>query len=229
MPLASPARPRTGRPRSRPASRRSAARRSRLLGAGLAAVLPALVVVALAAGVVPWLREQHRATTPGATPYAADFRAAARAYPDVPAAQLAAQARAESGFDPRAVSPAGAQGLMQIVPATFERFAVDGDHDGRTDPFDPQDSIWTAAAYLHWLGRRLDLRPSDPRVVAAYNAGPGAVLRAGGVPPLSETRTYVERVGGWVPKYRWLDQGLHPATRHAPAARPGVPPRPAAG
>ncbi|MGN6333450.1 MAG: lytic transglycosylase domain-containing protein [Motilibacteraceae bacterium] len=225
MPTASPPRPRAA---SRPSSRgRRRARRLPLLGAGLAAVLPALVVVARAAGGVPWLRDLTRSTTPGATPFAADFRAAARAYPDVPAAQLAAQARAESGFDPKAVSPAGAQGLMQIVPATFVRFAVDGDRDGRKDPFDPQDSIWTAAAYLHYLGGRLDLAPSDARVVAAYNAGPGAVLRAGGVPRIQETRTYVQRVMRWLPQYGWLDEGLRPARPAAPS--PGVPPRPSKG
>ncbi|MGN6246028.1 MAG: lytic transglycosylase domain-containing protein [Motilibacteraceae bacterium] len=227
MPTASPPRPRAGTARAGTSARRRRGR-SRLFGAGLAAVLPAVVVVALAAGVVPWLRDLTRATTPGATPYAADFRAAARAYPDVPAAQLAAQARAESGFDPRAVSPAGAQGLMQIVPATFARFAVDGDRDGRKDPLDPQDSIWTAAAYLHYLGGRLDLAPSDARVVAAYNAGPGAVLKAGGVPRIQETQTYVQRVMHWVPQYGWLDEGLRPA-RSAVPATPGVPPRPSKG
>lgn len=180
-------------------------RRARLADRLLLATLgTALLGAALA---VSWedLAARFRPTTPGATPYAELYRAAADRYPAVTAAQLAAQARAESAFDPDAVSPAGAQGLLQIIPETFERFAVDGDGDGHTDPFDPADSVFTAAHYLSWLSQRLDRPAGDPRVVAAYNAGPGAVERAGGVPDYPETRTYVQRVRGWVKDYRWLD------------------------
>lgn len=175
--------------------------------------LPGLLLIALvvgllaAAGVLPH-GGGSASEEPGKDPaaaYAALFRSASARYPRVPAAQLAAQARAESGFDPSARSPVGAVGLMQVMPATFRSFAVDGDGDGRTEPRNAADSIFTAAHYLDYLGRTLGLRVSDPRVVAAYNAGPGAVRRYGGVPDYPETRAYVRRVTTWMPDYRWLD------------------------
>lgn len=188
------------------------------IGARLVGALPALLVGTLLAGLAgatghlpdggPGGGPDDGPAVRGsadARPYAALFRGAAARYPTVSAAQLAAHARAESGFDPRARSPVGARGLMQIMPGTFREFAVDGDGDGRTDPDAAADSVYTGARYLAWLGRELRMEVSDPRVVAAYNAGPGAVTAAGGVPAYAETRTYVERVGRWTPGYRWLD------------------------
>ncbi|WP_218566388.1 lytic transglycosylase domain-containing protein [Vallicoccus soli] len=169
-------------------------------------LLAAVTVVLHLTGALDGLEQRYRPSSPRTTPYADLFRAAAERYPAVSAAQLAAHARAESGFDPDAVSPAGAQGLMQIVPGTFGDFGRDADGDGEADPFDPADSVETAAAYLTWIGEQLDLPVSDERVIAAYNAGPGAVQEAGGVPDFEETRTYVERVTGWVPGYGWLDR-----------------------
>jgi len=92
---------------------------------------------------------------------------------------------AESWFEPQAVSHSGAQGLMQLMPATQRRFGV-------ADPFDPLDNITAGAAYLAWLHKEFggDL----DRIIAAYNAGENAVRRHGGVPPYSETREYVRRV-----------------------------------
>ncbi len=221
---------RTGGGPRRPAPRRAPVRRPRPGAPGLAAraaraggrlalrlaLLLALVLVALqVTGALDELEQRYRPSSPRTTPYADLFRSAAQRYPQVSAAQLAAQARAESGFDADAVSPAGAEGLMQIVPGTFADFGRDADGDGRADPFDPADSVHTAAAYLTWLGERLDLPVGDERVIAAYNAGPGAVADAGGVPDFEETRTYVERVTGWVPGYRWLDE---PAGGTDPAA-----------
>lgn len=92
---------------------------------------------------------------------------------------------AESSGRPEAVSGAGAQGLMQLIPATAERFGVE-------DPFDPAQNIAGGVAYLDWLMGEFG---NDPvLVLAAYNAGEGAVRRSGGVPPYDETRTYVPRV-----------------------------------
>lgn len=91
----------------------------------------------------------------------------------------------ESSGRPRAVSSAGAQGLMQLIPATAERFGV-------SDAMDPAQNIRGGVAYLHWL-----LAEFDGDVVlalAGYNAGEGAVRRNGGVPPFAETRDYVPRV-----------------------------------
>jgi TPR repeat protein len=91
----------------------------------------------------------------------------------------------ESNFDPKAVSPKQAGGLMQLIPQTAQRFKVG-------DVFDPADNIRGGLAYLRWLlayyQGRVDL------AAAAYNAGEGAVDRHGGIPPYRETQTYVARV-----------------------------------
>jgi soluble lytic murein transglycosylase-like protein len=91
----------------------------------------------------------------------------------------------ESGFRPCAVSPKGAQGLMQLMPATAEELKVD-------DPFDPKQSIEGGAKYLKQL---LDKYKGDiPQTLAAYNAGPGATDQAKGVPDIPETRAYVDAI-----------------------------------
>lgn len=103
---------------------------------------------------------------------------------DVPPALLKAVIAAESNFDPRAVSPKGAIGLMQLMPATADALGV-------SDPFLVLENVAAGARYL----RQLLLRYGDRRLaLAAYNAGPTAVDRYGGVPPYPETREYVRRV-----------------------------------
>lgn len=93
--------------------------------------------------------------------------------------------RAESNFNPTAVSPKNAQGLMQLIPETSVRFNV-------KKPFDPEDNIRGGLAYLRWL---LAYFKGDVALVAAaYNAGEGAVNRYRGVPPYEETRGYVKRI-----------------------------------
>lgn len=94
-------------------------------------------------------------------------------------------AMAESNLDHAAVSPMNAQGVMQLIPATQERFGV-------TRPFDPEQNIKGALAYIRWLEKRF---AGDWRLVAAaYNAGEGAVDRHNGIPPYAETQQYVRRV-----------------------------------
>jgi cell wall-associated NlpC family hydrolase len=118
-------------------------------------------------------------------PYADLFRAAGARY-GVDPALLTAVARQESAFDPRAVSPAGAQGLMQLMPGTAAGLGV-------SDPFDPAQAVDGAARLLRDLLQRfgqLDL------ALAGYNAGPGAVLRYDGVPPYPETQNYVRSILG---------------------------------
>lgn len=92
----------------------------------------------------------------------------------------------ESGFDPQAVSPKGARGLMQVMPDTGRRF-------GRTDLFDPVQNVEAGSEYLKYL---LSLFDGDVRLaLAAYNAGEGAVLRHGRrIPPFKETQAYVPKV-----------------------------------
>ncbi|HEY1133167.1 MAG TPA: transglycosylase SLT domain-containing protein, partial [Nocardioides sp.] len=97
---------------------------------------------------------------------------------------LAAIARQESSFDPAAVSPAGARGLMQLMPATARGLGV-------TDAFDPAQAVDGAGRLVRDLLTRFD---RVDLALAAYNAGPGAVLRHGGIPPYAETQHYVRQV-----------------------------------
>lgn len=114
----------------------------------------------------------------------AAFEAAAERH-DLSVELLKAVARVESAFDPQAVSHAGAQGLMQLMPATARAMGV-------TDPFDPAQSIEGGARYLRKMLDRFD--DDLELALAAYNAGPTAVTRYGGIPPFEETRRYVGRV-----------------------------------
>jgi hypothetical protein len=103
---------------------------------------------------------------------------------------LEAMADVESGSDPLGVSPKGALGLMQLMPATASEFSV-------LDPFDPVANIRGAADFLDYLRDRFANNSNLqglPALLAAYNAGPGAVERYGGIPPYAETNRYVERV-----------------------------------
>ena len=124
--------------------------------------------------------------------YASEVRAAALEY-GVDEAVVRAIIHAESAFRPNAVSHAGAQGLMQLIPATASRFGV-------SDVFDPGQNIRGGVQYLAWLLKRFD---NDLTLAAAgYNAGEGAVDRHGGVPPYAETQRYVQRVGQLAERYR---------------------------
>lgn len=108
--------------------------------------------------------------------------------------------RAESNFNPFAVSPKNAQGLMQLIPATAKRFGV-------RNLLDPQQNIEGGLAYLRWLLLRFD--HDVVKTSAAYNAGEGAVDRHQGVPPFPETQAYVARI-----------LGFYLATRHQPPPAP---------
>jgi soluble lytic murein transglycosylase-like protein len=119
------------------------------------------------------------------TVFRAPIEAAASRW-NVSAGLLAAQLMAESGFDPRAVSPAGAQGIAQFMPATAAAY-------GLGDPFDAVAAIEAQARLMSELLARF---ASIPLALAAYNAGPGAVAACGCVPPYPETQAYVARILG---------------------------------
>ncbi|WP_433851132.1 lytic transglycosylase domain-containing protein [Stenotrophomonas nitritireducens] len=124
--------------------------------------------------------------------YHAEIAAAAREF-GVEEAVVRAVIHAESAFNPTALSRAGAQGLMQLMPATARRFGV-------SDAYDASQNIRGGVQYLSWLLRRFN---GDLTLAAAgYNAGEGAVARHGGVPPYSETQYYVKRVAQLADRYR---------------------------
>ncbi len=100
---------------------------------------------------------------------------------------VAALIRQESAGNKRAVSHKGARGLMQLMPATAQRFGV-----RKEQLFDPKHNLEAGIGYLSWL---VDQFPNDlAKILAAYNAGEGAVTRYGGIPPYRETRNYVRRI-----------------------------------
>lgn len=100
--------------------------------------------------------------------------------------------KAESNYDARAVSKKGAQGIMQLIPETAREMNVG-------DPFNPDDNIRGGSRYLRQM---LDQFGSLELALAAYNAGPGAVKKHGGVPPYQETRQYVDKVKRYLRQYR---------------------------
>jgi soluble lytic murein transglycosylase-like protein len=121
---------------------------------------------------------------PADVPYGAEITAAAKKY-GIDPALLAGLVKQESGFKADAGSPAGARGLTQLMPATAAGLGV-------TNVLDPVQSLEGGAKYLR---AQLDAFGGDvTRALAAYNAGPGAVKRYGGVPPYAETQNYVRIV-----------------------------------
>ncbi|MDU1522843.1 MAG: lytic transglycosylase domain-containing protein, partial [Actinomyces sp.] len=122
---------------------------------------------------------------------------------------IAGQIEAESGWDASAVSPAGAQGIAQFMPATWKSNGVDANGDGVADPFDPIDAIASQGRFMCGLvdivksyvasgqavGNVVDL------ALAAYNAGAGAVQQHRGIPPYSETQDYVTKIKQLAGKY----------------------------
>jgi len=124
--------------------------------------------------------------------FRAEIAAAARDF-GVEEAVIRAIMHAESAYNPMAVSHAGAQGLMQLMPATASRFGV-------TNSFDAAQNIRGGVEYLAWLLKRYS--GNLTLAAAGYNAGEGAVDRHGGVPPYQETQRYVQRVAVLAERYR---------------------------
>lgn len=145
------------------------------------------------------------ATGPLNTPFAAEIQAAAQKH-GVDPALLTALVRQESNFNPNARSHAGATGLTQLMPGTAASLGV-------TDSTDPVQALDGGAKYLR---QQLDAFNGDERLaLAAYNAGPGAVQRFGGIPPYAETQNYVKKVQAYAEEYR---------ASATPAGMPALPP-----
>jgi soluble lytic murein transglycosylase-like protein len=124
--------------------------------------------------------------------YDAFIRQAAMLY-QIPEALVRAVIKVESNYDPRAISPANARGLMQLIPETAERMMVRDIHD-------PRQNIFGGVRYLRVLA---NLFNGDLELtIAAYNAGENAVIRHGGIPPYAETQQYVVKVLGYYRHYR---------------------------
>ena len=157
---------------------------------GLRTVSYSVIETCFACGVQPGL--SFATVRLNTDAYRDEIAAAAREF-GVEEAVVRAVIHAESAFNPTALSHAGAQGLMQLMPATARRFGV-------TDSYDAVQNIRGGVQYLSWLLRRFN---GDLTLAAAgYNAGEGAVDRHGGVPPYSETQRYVQRVGVLAERYR---------------------------
>jgi soluble lytic murein transglycosylase-like protein len=126
----------------------------------------------------------------------------------LPAELIHSVIKVESNYNAFAISPKGAMGMMQLIPATARRFGV-------ADVFSPADNIQGGARYLKYL---LDLYHGNyPLALAAYNAGEDAVARYGGVPPFPETQNYVAQVGKRVEDAR---KAAAVAKPKAPEAKP---------
>jgi murein DD-endopeptidase MepM/ murein hydrolase activator NlpD len=160
-----------------------------------------LLLVLLGGGAPAGASSGGAGLRPGAVPaaYLPALLRAAQTCPAITAPLLAAQLDAESGWNPRALSPTGAGGLAQFMPGTWASEGLDGDGDGIRDPFDPADAIASQASFMcrllaavtadaHLIGDPIDL------ALAAYNAGLGAVRRYHGIPPYPETRGYIHRI-----------------------------------
>lgn len=147
---------------------------------------------------------------------------------------LAAQLDAESGWNPNAVSPLGARGLAQFMPATWVQYGRDGDGDGTADPFTPADAIVAQAGFMCTLRDTIaaaqdagDL-PNEPGqtldfTLAAYNAGPQAVIDHGGIPPFSETQQYVPKITALRVEYALATSGGSPPLEGYPPAPESCP------
>lgn len=171
------------------------------------AVLAALSLLALVLAVpaaLPALRDSARlarSAVPAA--YVAVIEAASASCDGLPAPVLAAQLKQESGWRTDAISPAGAIGMAQFMPATWAAHGIDADGDGSADPLSPVDAIWSAARFNCTLKSQVSRVPGDvvALTLAAYNAGPYAVLRHGGIPPYEETRNYVTSILASLPSF----------------------------
>ena len=139
--------------------------------------------------------------------YRAPIKQAAKECPELTPRLLAAQLDQESGFNPKAVSPAGAEGIAQFVPDTWALWGQDLDGDGVASAFNPREAIDAQARLMCFLifeakTSGIDGDPVD-LALAAYNAGWSNVVRYEGIPPFRETEAYVKRIRDREDGYRF--------------------------
>lgn len=127
----------------------------------------------------------------------------------ISAPAIAAQIEAESGWDPKAQSLVGAQGISQFMPETWDSHGKDGDGDGQADVWNPADAIWSQAHYMCELSGAIAEMIENGEVqgdpleltLAAYNAGIGTVQEARGIPPYPDTQQYVAAIIETMPRF----------------------------
>ncbi len=190
----------------------------RALWFGLAlALAPFVLVIALVVAIigVPGGPGLAPGTVPAA--YSGLIERYGNTCPQLTPARLAAQLYQESQFKPDARSTAGAQGIAQFMPETWQSHGLDANSDGKSDPWDPEDAIPSAAVYDCHLADVVGEVPGDlvSNMLAAYNAGPSAVLEHQGIPPFPETRGYVTRI-------KQLEKAFAGALRNVPASSAGA-------
>ncbi|MFC1232886.1 MULTISPECIES: peptidoglycan DD-metalloendopeptidase family protein [Streptomyces] len=149
-------------------------------------------------------------------------------------AVVAAQIEAESGWNPNARSPVGAEGLSQFMPGTWPSWSRDDDGNGRVSPYDPGDAIMAQGRYDCALARQVEgykergeaYGATLDLALAAYNAGPGAVQQYHGIPPYTETQNYVARIKSLISTYESVEEpaGTLPAGRRMAMPLRGDPP-----
>ena len=160
-------------------------------------VVGSVVVVAVAIGGSE-VQESTATLAGGSVPtaYVGLIQTAGTSCPQLSPPLLAAQIYQESGFNPKAVSPTGAEGIAQFEPGTWPNWTSPKDGDGLENPFNPADAIPAMARYDCALAKDVAKVPGSVQsnMLAAYNAGLGAVLSADGVPDFSQTQNYVKNI-----------------------------------
>lgn len=149
--------------------------------------------------------QSNGSLTPGTVPapYAQILESAIGSCPGLPIGVAAAQLAQESGFNPNAVSSAGAEGIAQFTPPAWQAWAVNADGKTPPSPFDPYDAIPAMVDYDCSLLHAVSGIGADPisLMLAAYNAGLAAVQQYGGVPPFTQTETYVRNIEANASRY----------------------------
>lgn len=175
-----------------------------LIAAAVAVAVAAAIIAVLS--IIPGIGheadQQRPATVAIPAQYLDAVTQAGSICPEITPNLIAAQINQESGWNPDATSPAGAQGISQFMPGTWASVGVDGDGDGRADVWNPTDAILTQGHYMCGLVDQVKTAIAAKTItgdvvsltLAAYNAGLGAVTAAGGIPAFTETQNYVATI-----------------------------------